>query len=429
MFSRRDFLKLAGKAGLVAPFALGPAGCALTGPGFEADTGLSLGTLSGDVTPDGAVVWLRAEPGSRVAVEYGKEPELAAAAVTAPVEVSGESDYTARFLLGGLEPATVYYYRAAVAGKKPGPVARFKTAPAPDALAPVKFCFSGDTRENYKPFTIMDAIRAARPDFFIHLGDTIYADRGGSATTRSEFWAKYRANRNDAPSRRLFAETSFNVIWDDHEVRDNYDGGSHPLAAVGQKAFLDYWPLRRDAAEPNRIYRSFRWGKGLELFLLDNRQYRDRAHGSMLGSRQKEWLSAGLAASDAAFKVIASSVPFYGGGYDRWDGFPAERKELMHFIRQKKISGVTLISADLHFAAVAKVSHVPGVKEVVVGPMAAQMNIFAIGYSSKMDFFENKTFNFGTITVDPKASPPELKIEIRDENNRSLYKTEVGAVV
>ena len=424
--SRRDFLKLAGKAGLVAPLVFGPAGCALTAPDFEADTGLSLGTVSGDVTPDGAVVWLRAAPGSRVAVEYGKEPGLAAPAVTAPVAVSGESDYTATFPLDGLEPATVYYYRAAVAGKKPGPVARFKTAPAPDALLPVQFCFSGDTRESYKPFTIMDAIRAARPDFFIHLGDTIYADRGGTAHTLPEFWAKYRGNRYDAPSQKLFSETSFYVMWDDHEVRDNYDSGD-PLAPIGQKAFLDYWPLRRDAAEPNRVYRSFRWGRALELFLLDNRQYRDRAHGSMLGSREKEWLLGGLAASPALFKVVASSVPFYGGGEDRWDGFPHERTEIFQFIRREKISGVVLISADLHFAAVSRVSRAPEIHEIVVGPMAAPMNSLGLGYSIGMDFFTNKTFNFGAITIDPTAAPPQMSVEIRDESNGRLYKTGIAA--
>ncbi|HKA33189.1 MAG TPA: alkaline phosphatase D family protein, partial [Candidatus Binatia bacterium] len=271
--SRRDFLRLAAQAGIAAPLILNGSGCAVLGHDrFDDETGLSLGYVAGDVTADGAVVWLRAEPGSSATIEYAKDPALAGAASTAPVPIVAESDYTAQITLRGLDPAAVYYYRAVVAGKKPGPVARFKTAPRADDAAMVKFCFSGDTRESYKPFTIMDAIGSMQPDFFVHLGDTIYADRGGTASRLQEFWAKYRANRDDAPSRRLCSQASWYVMWDDHEVRDNYDH-EDPIARIGQRAFLDYWPIRHDAAEPTRIYRSFRWGKALELFLLDNRQY------------------------------------------------------------------------------------------------------------------------------------------------------------
>lgn len=420
--SRRSFLKLAARAGFATPFIFGSSACTvLTRDRFDSETGLSFNCVAGDAAADGAVVWLRAEPDSSVAVQYDKDPALSAPNVTPSVKVAAESDYTARIALTGLEPSTFYYYRAAVAGKKPGPIARFKTAPSPDDdTAIVKFAFSGDTRESYKPFTIMDAIRATQPDFFVHLGDTIYADRGGTASRLDEFWAKYRANRDDAPSRRLFSQTSFYLIWDDHEVRDNYDS-SHPLASIGQRAFLDYWPLRRDPADPNRIYHSVRWGRSLELFLLDNRQY--RANGSMLGARQKEWLMEKLAASTAMFKVIASSVPLHGGGSDRWDGFPAERREIFQWIRSKQIEGVVFISADLHFASVGQAfGHV---KEIVVGPMAAPLNSLGVGYSTNMEFFNNKTFNFGTITIDPKLSPPHMVVEIRDEANGILYKVEI----
>ena len=59
--------------------------------------------------------------------------------------------------------------------------------------------------------------------------------------------------------------------------------------------------------------------------------------------------------------------------------------------------------------------------------MAAPLNALAIGYSTSMDFFANKTFNYGMITVDPKSSPPRMQIEIRDDANGLLYKTEIAA--
>ena len=120
----------------------------------------------------------------------------------------------------------------------------------------------------------MQAVQAQRTDFFLHLGDTIYADRGGSAHRVEEFWQKYRANRNDPFQRNCFATTSVYVMWDDHEVADNYMPGN-PLAPIGQKAFLDYWPIRR--RWPNRSASIGRCvgGGAVELFLLDTRQYRD----------------------------------------------------------------------------------------------------------------------------------------------------------
>jgi hypothetical protein len=59
--------------------------------------------------------------------------------------------------------------------------------------------------------------------------------------------------------------------------------------------------------------------------------------------------------------------------------------------------------------------------------MAAPLNSLGVGYSRKMEFFNNKTFNFGMMTFDPKTSPPRLQLEIRDEANSSLYKTEIPA--
>jgi alkaline phosphatase D len=425
--SRRAFLELAGKAGVAVPFLFGASGCALGTAGrFDADTGLSFGCVAGDVTPDGAVIWLRAEADRSFVIQYGTDPNLASFASTVPTQGAAERDYTATVVLGGLEPSTRYYYRAAVAGKKPGPIARFVTAPRADDAAAVKFCFSGDTRQGYKPFHIMDAIRAKQPDFFVHLGDTIYADRGFIASDLPGFWSKYRGNRDDAPSQRLFSETSFCVMWDDHEVRDNYESG-HPLASIGQKAFLDYWPIRRDEAEPGRVYRSFRWGKALEVFLLDTRQYREFSKATMLGSRQKEWLLESLAHSTATFKIIATSVPFYGGGRDRWEAYARERSEVMRWIEQKNIGGVSFISADLHYAVAARLPGRLRLKEFVVGPLAAQINIFAIGYGKSVEFYANKTFNYGMITIDPKSSPLQMNVEIFDEENGRLYKTAIAA--
>jgi alkaline phosphatase D len=370
------------------------------------------------------MVWLRAEPGSKVFLQYGKDSGLRDLSFIGPFSVEKDADNTALIELDNLESSTTYYYRAAVAGKQPGYVAHFVTAPKPDDLAKVSFCFGGDTRESYQPFTVMDAIRAQQPDFFVHLGDTVYADRGGSAYRLSEFWAKYRANRADVWSQLCFAESSAYVVWDDHEVENDYLP-ANLLAPIGRKAFLDYWPIRRHPDEPERIYRSFRWGQALELFLLDVRQYRDRKRGTMLGPAQKSWLFEQLARSQAIFKFVATAVPMAGGGGDRWDGYPAERTEILRYIREKKISGIVFLSADLHCAAITRIPKGNGLKNITAGPLAAPLNRITNGTTRRYEFFSAENFNFAKITVDPKARPLHARVEFIDQDNRLFYETKI----
>ena len=127
--NRREFLKTLGIAGLGG---LGNFGCtsALIRP--DKETGLSLGYVCGEVRDDSALVWLRAEPESRVLLHYGIEPQLSEFSSSSVVRVDQDADWTATIPLTKLSPSTRYYYRALVAGKRPGPIASFVTAPRPN---------------------------------------------------------------------------------------------------------------------------------------------------------------------------------------------------------------------------------------------------------------------------------------------------------
>jgi alkaline phosphatase D len=241
-----------------------------------------------------------------------------------------------------------------------------------------------------------------------------------------EFWAKYRINRDDAATQSLHSATSVYVTWDDHEVADDYLPG-HPLAPIGHKAFLDYWPIRRDPRAPNRIYRAFRWGKALELFILDARQYRDRARGTMLGNEQKTWLLSGLARSSAIFKFIATSVTMDGGGSDRWDGYRKERGEILRFINGRKIPGAVFLGADLHYAAITRIRNGGGLKEIAAGPLGAPLNRITDGSAGRFEFFLAENFNFAKITVDPNSRPTRALVEFIDQDNHMFHRASIDA--
>jgi alkaline phosphatase D len=421
--TRREFLSLAGTTSVgvaLAPW-MSPSNAAAAES--LSGTGLSLPCAAGDVTADGAVIWLRAERESSVAVEYGKEPSLQSSLKMAPVQVISDNDYTGKVFLRDLEPRSTYYYRALVPDKKPGPVSRFTTAPRADQTADVRFAVSGDTRQRYQPFTIMDAIREKKPEFFLHLGDTIYGDLEGKALHLSQFRDKYVANRKDEPTQRLFSETSLFVVWDDHEVADNYLA-AHPLAPVGRRAFMDYWPVRQDASDAQRIYRSARWGSAVELFILDTRQYRDEAAGTILGAQQRQWFLDALANSNARFKFVCTSVPFSSPAVDKWGGYPADRDEVLKVIKQKRVNGVIFLTADVHYAAVVRVPGNSALREIIVGPLGAPMGK-ATGTAKRFEYFNNEHLNYGLINVHADGNQSYVDIEILTDKNVLLHKIRI----
>jgi alkaline phosphatase D len=342
---------------------------------------------------------------------------------TAPIQVIGGNDYTGKVFLRDLEPRSTYYYRALAPDKKPGPVSRFTTPPRADQTVDVRFAFSGDTRQRYQPFTIMDAIREKKPEFFLHLGDTIYGDLEGKALHLSQFRDKYVANRKDEPTQRLFSETSLFVVWDDHEVADNYPA-AHPLASVGRRAFMDYWPVRQDASDAQRIYRSARWGSAVELFILDTRQYRDEAGGTILGAQQRQWFLDALANSNARFKFVCTSVPFSSPAVDKWGGYPADRDAVLKVIKQKRVNGVIFLAADVHYAAVVRVPGNSALREIIVGPLGAQLGK-ATGSAKRFEYFNNEHLNYGLINVHADGNQSYVDIEILTDKNVLLHKIRI----
>ena len=378
------------------------------------------GVVVGDVTADSAVLWARAdrEGTLKVHLSGGKHHGVER------LDVHSANDYTGQVVLTGLRPDTTYRYRV---GSKRG---SFKTAPEADAGAPLRLAFGGDIsgqnvcRDAGEGFPIMETIRARRPDVFVGLGDMIYADNAcdplglygnpqvpggfGPATNLAGFWAHWRYNRADAASQRLLASTNYVGVWDDHEVVNDfgplndtrstppYTPGVH-LLPIGLKAFLDYTPIAIAPNTPKRLYRSLRWGKHLELFVLDTRQYRDANIASdsldrpktMLGREQLTWLKESLAASDATWKVIVSSVPMSiptgfpaAGGRDGWanfdqtTGFEQELLDILSFMETHGIVNTLWITTDVHFAEVFRYRPFPAnpdfvVHELATGPLNA----------------------------------------------------------
>jgi alkaline phosphatase D len=425
------------------------------------------GVASGDVTDTSAVIWGRAERAATLVVEYATTPDFSNREHGGTVRVSAETDFTGTVLLTGLTPATRYYYRLRPqeGTEEASATGTFATAPSPDAARDVSFLWGGDLggqgfcrRPEYTIFTAMKALAA---DFFLFGGDTIYADSlcpappnvpGADfiATTQQDFWAKHRYQREDRPLQELLAAIPVYAVWDDHEVRNDFSGRTEPLAPLGFKAFFDYFPIRRVPQEPLRLYRKFRWGKHLELFLLDTRQYRspnlqlDGPNKTLLGATQLQWLLEGLVTSTATWKAIFSSVPLstHTGsaltGRDGWGGdllgtgFTTELAKIFTHIRARHVQNVIWFSTDLHVARL--LSYDPeqdgtvDFYECISGPLSAitgNLDPLDHTFHPRILYEETNFLNFGVVRIDGHTG--QLTVEIRDQEGEVHYELSLSA--
>jgi alkaline phosphatase D len=423
---------------------------------------LPQGIAVGDVSASRALLWLRTEGPATVQVEWATpsawETISKVATVIAPVARTtrltsdAESDFTLTIRLEGLSPATRYRYHVLVGRANTGKshsgailAARgeFTTLPAASASVPLTFAWSGDLggngqcRRGTAGYPIFDVIRRQRPDFFLFLGDSIYGDHpcpsppnepGADfmASTLSEYRARHRYQRGAEALRRFLETVPVYMVWDDHEVWNNFAGPFETRMPDGRRALLEYWPVATPSDDPHRMYRAVRYGANLELFMLDTRSYRSRnadrdgPEKTMLGAAQLQWLLDGLKQSSAIWKVIVTSVPLSiaksGGlaapGNDGWaggpdgTGFERERQVIVDAILGHRVTNVVLIAGDVHHVQANAYDpsgdEVPDFHEFVVGPLSAapgRMSLPSPALRPKTLVHEGGYFNFGLARV------------------------------
>ncbi|NGZ59782.1 MAG: hypothetical protein CV081_04685 [Nitrospira sp. LK265] len=447
---------------------------------------LPQGVAVGDVSSDSALLWLRTEGPAIVQVEWASlsvwERASKMGTVTAPVfrtaelMTTGESDYTLTIPLESLSPATSYRYQILIAPRGQDSqrvptkvVARgeFTSLPDQTTSAPVTFAWSGDLggggrcRQGVGGYPIFDVIQRHHPDFFLFLGDTIYSDHicpsppneAGAdfkASTLEMYRLRHRYQRGAEALRRFLETTPVYVMWDDHDVRNNFAGPYDEQMPTGRQALREYWPIASPSQDPHRLYRLVRFGADLELFILDTRQYRSRNADpdgpvkTMLGAAQLAWLLDGLRTSTATWKVIVTSVPLSipkGGnvnvpGYDGWaggpdgTGFERERQVIVDAILDQKIKNVVFIAGDVHWAqANAYDPDQDGVidfHEYIAGPLSAPPGRFAPTREELHPtqlFHEVGYHNFGLVRVTKEA----LEVTVVDEAGAKRFSHVVPA--
>ncbi|WP_406492221.1 alkaline phosphatase D family protein [Streptomyces sp. NBC_01604] len=419
---RRTVVKAAAATAVLA----GPLAAALPARAATDSPAFLHGVASGDPLPGGILLWTRvtptaeAEPGSGLGPDtpvdwvVARDKALTNIVAKGSVTATAATDHTVKADIRGLEPATDYWFRFS-AGGTDSPVARTRTAPAADAAVPnLRFGVVSCANWEAGYFSSYRHL-AARGDLdaWLHLGDYIYEYGTGEYGTRdtvvrphaptheiltlADYRTRHGRYKTDADLQALHAAAPVIAIWDDHEfANDAWSGGAenHTEGAEGawsarqaaaKQAYFEWMPVRTAVA--GTTYRRLRFGKLVDLSLLDLRSFRSQqvavGNGSvddpdrtLTGRAQLDWLKAGLKASDTTWRLIGNSVmisPFAIGSLtadllrplaellglpkeglalntDQWDGYTDDRRELLAHLRANAVRNTVFLTGDIHMA-------------------------------------------------------------------------------
>lgn len=410
MQTRRQLIARAtGAAATVfVPTALAPLASAARAKPFRAGA-FPDGVVSGDPTPRGISLWTRLDPAGSggtgtVELEVARDQHFRKVVTRQHLRTGETSAHTLKARVSGLKPHEEYFYRFSTKTTDSA-IGRFRTALPADSKQPVRFAFFSCQDYTHGYYNALEVMAGGDYDFVLCLGDYIYAetyhsratgtgvrdDTIGSvnpdnpgivreAVTLDDYRQKYRLYRSDPALRAVHAAFPMVMLWDDHEVQDNYAGGapdgglppgkhfSAARKAAARRAFFEAMPAFPGG---ERLYRTLRFGSNVELIVMDQRSYRANQPCDdavvppcadydqprpFLGARQMSFVKDALRTSDAAWKLMANEVTIMptrvlGGAnytYDNWEGYPREREELLTHIRDKKIKDVVFLTGDIH---------------------------------------------------------------------------------
>lgn len=372
-----------------------------------------LGVATGDVTMESVVLWTRYAH-SRSLVLRIWDGETSEFERLAEIPVTPSAGGFVNLVLEGLTAGRRYRFafHEMENGEPTGrsPIGRFRAAPAASSLETITLGAVSCTKQGKSLQSLMRAAERTDLSAFLLLGDTSYND---GAVTLDEYRAKWASSLSRGEYLRLRQAMPVIATWDDHEV----DNGWNPeTISQAQKSaafdtFFESLPVRRSNAASNRIWRSFRYGATVEVFVLDTRSERTPSDKKLYVSReQMDWLKAGLSASTAVFKLVMNSVPVgsfpFSAFSDGWTGYPEQRTEILQHIADNALRGVVWLSGDFHLASLGRISGSglgSDMLEVLAGPGGQTGNYAASTLGGSQFDWATAENNYAALKFDPAS--------------------------
>lgn len=425
--SRRSLISAGLGAGLVAGVsaALPQAAVAVS---TADDAGLltdpfTLGIASGEPWPDGFVLWTRlavnpvAEDGlggmpSRnvaVAWEVAEDPAMRRTVARGVEHARIETAHSVHVEVKGLKPGREYFYRFR-SGRHLSQVGRTLTSPAPgETPAALAMAFASCAQYEHGYFTAYKRLAEDHPDLVLHLGDYVYEYKkdsyvigggnprdheGPETVSLAGYRQRHAQYKADADLQAAHAIAPWLVVWDDHEVDNNWaddipentDAGQlndttehfRQRRAAAFQAYYENMPLRASSVPAGfdmKIYRTIQWGRLANFHMMDTRQYRDdqlagdgwqknvagrlAENRTITGAEQEKWLLDGFRNSTQRWDILGQQVFFAERDRDKspaiddvsmdgWDGYAASRRRITQGWVDAKVRNAVVLTGDVH---------------------------------------------------------------------------------
>ena len=336
--------------------------------------------------------------------------------------VSKEANFSKKFILIDLIPGSTYELKVEGRPEDNFKVSdeitgKFKTPP--DAKTSRKIVFAASTCQGYPDqdhpdgYKIYPFLESLDLDFFVHAGDIVYYDN----LAKNKSMAHYHWDRMfSLPTNKSFhTQITSYFEKDDHDAwfNDSYRGLETSFMGTftfeqGLEVFRQEMPIK------DKTYRTFRWGKDLQIWLVEGRDFRspntmpDGSSKSIWGKAQMEWFKKTVETSDATFKLLISPTPVIGPDRKQKKdnhsnkGFYYEGEQIRKLIASQ--SNMYVICGDRHWQYVSKHPKY-GIVEFSIG---ANSNDHAGGW--KQDdirpehLYLNVIGGTMTVTIDPKEN-------------------------
>ncbi len=230
--------------------------------------------------------------------------------------------------------------------------------------------------------------------------DAVRRHDGGKVRTLDGYRARHTQYRGDLALQAAHAAAPWLLVWDDHEVDNDYAGlvgqdlqfDFAVQRAAAYRAYWEFMPLPKSARPRDgamRMHGRLDWGRLARVHLVDDRQFRDvqacprpgkagsntvdvtdcptlrDPKRTLLGAAQEAWLAEGWS-TDRPWNLLAQQTLMArcswtdptgptGGRYwtEGWDGYAPARRRLLDAVAQKKLPGVVVLGGDVHANYVA----------------------------------------------------------------------------
>ena len=374
----------------------------------------ALGVASGRPRADSVVLWTRllfsdedravGADALRVKLEVFADAALQRRIYTTELATDQARAHSVHAHVQQLKPSTEYWYRFSQ-GDALSAVGHTRTAPALNAdVRELRIALTSCQHYEQGQYIAHAEIAKQQLDFVLFMGDYIYESsnpqyairkhNGEEPKTLAQYRDRYEQYKRDPMLQAAHAAHPWVLMWDDHEVVNDYandqdrqytDSQQMLLRrAAAYQAYFEHQPVLLGPDKDNpanmRLYDQLSWGKLADVWTLDCRQYRsaqacrDPVRGggrmvvqcdelsdtnrTMLGNEQERWITDSLSQSKRQWKLVAqatqissTSIPApVGRSYwnDAWDGYPEARKRLLQTVVDAKLKNVVTLGGDVH---------------------------------------------------------------------------------